>query len=73
MEEKKKRKIEDETLEQYYNNDMGSVVSATTYTGLTPTPPLSNEEAMSYAMLYVYPHEKKSEQDEKKKSDKKKS
>ena len=72
MEEKKKNKIVDGTLDQYYNNDMGSVASATTYTGLTPTPPHSDDEALSYAMLYIYPHENKEKRDGKRKTDKKK-
>jgi len=63
---------EDETLDQFY--DMSSVASATSYTGLTPTPPHSEDEAMSYSMLYAYPHQdNKSSEDNKKhkKTDKK--
>ena len=73
LEEKDKRKITiDETIDQYYSGEMSSVASSTGYTGLTPTPPITEEEAMAYAMLYVYPHESKAELDAENKSDKKK-
>ncbi|NLL45329.1 MAG: hypothetical protein GX250_00795 [Clostridiales bacterium] len=56
MEKNDKRKREKwETLDQYY--DMNTVASANSYTGLTPTPPHSEEEAMSYSMLYCYPNQ----------------
>lgn len=51
----KKKWEEDETLDQYY--DMNTVASANSYTGLTPTPPHSEEEAMSYSMIYCYPNQ----------------
>jgi len=68
---KKKPKAVD-TLEQFYNADLGSVASSTTYTGLTPTPPHSEFEANSYAMLYTYPHDDEDDEDGKNPDKKKK-
>ncbi len=42
--------IIDEDEERFYNFD--TVASATDCTGLIPTPPLSEDEAESYAQLY---------------------
>ena len=36
-------------------DEIGFPVSSTEYTGLTPTPPPSDEEAASYAELYHAP------------------
>ncbi|NCB74331.1 MAG: hypothetical protein EOM51_06290 [Clostridia bacterium] len=41
------------SVEQYY--DTSSVESSTGMTGLTPTPPLSDEEEESYSDIYGMP------------------
>ncbi len=41
------------SVEQYY--DTKSVESSTGMTGLTPTPPMSDEEEESYADIYGMP------------------
>ena len=51
--EKKHRPIDDRIYEEFY--DMKSVMSSTEMTGLTPTPPLSEDDAESYSEIHGLP------------------
>lgn len=64
---KKSNQEEDEIFDQYY--DLSSVASATSYTGLTQTPPLSEEEAESYSEIWSYPKPESTPQLENKKKE----
>ena len=51
--DKNYRPIDDRIYEEFY--DMKSVMSSTEMTGLTPTPPLSEEDAESYSEIHGMP------------------
>lgn len=56
---------EDEVMNQYY--DLSSVASATGFTGLTQTPPLSEDEAEAYSEIWSFPKPETSPKSESKK------
>ncbi|MFB0919389.1 MAG: hypothetical protein QMB62_00680 [Oscillospiraceae bacterium] len=51
--DKKRRPIDDRIYENFY--DTNSVMSTTEMTGLTPTPPLSEDDAESYSEIHGMP------------------
>ncbi|PKM74012.1 MAG: hypothetical protein CVU91_02935 [Firmicutes bacterium HGW-Firmicutes-16] len=51
--DKNHRPIDDRIYEDFY--DLRSVMSTTEMTGLTPTPPLSEEDAESYSEIQGMP------------------
>lgn len=65
----KKKKVEQQDLGALLTDydDFSSVVSATGFTGLTQTPPLSDAEAESYSELWNYPKPENTPQMEQKK------
>ncbi len=53
MDERKESLPEKEIFEQFY--DLNSVASATGFTGMTPSLPLSEDELESYASIHGMP------------------
>ena len=67
MGKKKKKEQPDNSALSTDYDDFSSVVSATGFTGLTQTPPLSDSEAESYSELWSYPKPESTPQMEQKK------